>query len=62
MFWYDGVINKARQWFQRIEKLDHSEDNSLGDFWAFYYRFELDHGNKVWQRNNIFIPLIAFLI
>lgn len=44
-FWSEGNINKARSWFQRIDKLDHS----IGDVWAYCYKFELDHGNQKQQ-------------
>jgi len=47
LFWSEGVMTKAREWFQRTEKLDHS----LGDIWAYYYRFELDHGNEKEQES-----------
>eukprot|EP01025_Chloroclados_australasicus_P029561 TRINITY_DN2954_c1_g1_i5.p3 TRINITY_DN2954_c1_g1~~TRINITY_DN2954_c1_g1_i5.p3 ORF type:complete len:271 (-),score=28.92 TRINITY_DN2954_c1_g1_i5:402-1214(-) len=35
-----GKTEKARTWFNRAVTLD--KDN--GDFWAYYYKFELQHG------------------
>ena len=43
LFWSERKINKAREWFQRAVKID----PDLGDAWAFYYKFELEHGTEV---------------
>ena len=36
-------MNKARDWFQRAIKID----PDLGDTWAHFYKFELQHGTEV---------------
>lgn len=43
LFWSERKINKAREWFQRAVKID----PDLGDSWAFYYKFEQEHGTEV---------------
>eukprot|EP00731_Ephydatia_muelleri_P010132 Em0005g718a len=45
LFWSERKINKAREWFQRAVKID----PDLGDAWAFYYKFELEHGTEAQQ-------------
>jgi len=42
-------VDKARSWFERAVKLD--PDN--GDSWAYFYRFELQHGTEQSQRDLI---------
>ncbi|KAL3821500.1 hypothetical protein ACJIZ3_007405 [Penstemon smallii] len=42
IFWHDRKVDKARSWFNRAVTL--SPD--IGDFWALYYKFELQHGNE----------------
>ena len=36
-------MNKSREWFQRAVKID----PDLGDAWAYFYKFELQHGTEV---------------
>ena len=36
-------MGKAREWFQRAVKID----PDLGDTWAHFYKFELQHGTEV---------------
>jgi pre-mRNA-processing factor 6 len=40
LFWADRKYDKARKWFERAVTLD----ADLGDAWAAYYAFELQHG------------------
>ncbi|KAJ7389286.1 Pre-mRNA-processing factor 6 [Desmophyllum pertusum] len=47
LFWSERKINKAREWFNRAVKLD----PDLGDSWACFYRFELQHGTEAQQEN-----------
>ncbi|CAL9228663.1 unnamed protein product [Arabidopsis halleri] len=44
--WQDRKVDKARLWFHRTVKVD--PDN--GDFWALYYKFELEHGSEEMQK------------
>ena len=43
LFWSERKLSKARDWFLRTVKLDHD----FGDAWAYFYRFEMAHGNEV---------------
>lgn len=43
MFWSERKITKAREWFLRTVKIE----PDLGDAWAFFYKFELQHGTEV---------------
>ncbi|XP_032112839.1 uncharacterized protein C20orf204 homolog isoform X2 [Sapajus apella] len=42
LFWSERKITKAREWFHRTVKID----SDLGDAWAFFYKFELQHGTE----------------
>ncbi|KZT22173.1 hypothetical protein NEOLEDRAFT_1164255 [Neolentinus lepideus HHB14362 ss-1] len=42
LFWAERKIEKARQWFERAVRTN--ED--LGDIWAWWYKFESQHGTK----------------
>ncbi|KAF7282681.1 pre-mRNA processing factor 6 [Rhynchophorus ferrugineus] len=42
LFWAERKVNKCREWFQRVLKLD----PDLGDAWANWLRFEQLHGTK----------------
>lgn len=43
LFWSERKLSKAREWFLRTVKID----PDFGDAWAYFYRFELNHGTKV---------------
>lgn len=43
LFWSERKITKAREWFHRTVKID----SDLGDAWALFYKFELQHGTEV---------------
>lgn len=43
MFWCERLVMKARNWFTRTVKLE----PDLGDAWAYFYKFELQHGTEV---------------
>ncbi|MBN3292960.1 PRP6 factor, partial [Polypterus senegalus] len=45
LFWSERKITKAREWFLRTVKID----PDLGDAWAFFYKFELQHGTEEQQ-------------
>ncbi|KAI9128319.1 hypothetical protein K1719_001312 [Acacia pycnantha] len=40
LFWHDRKVDKARTWLNRAVTLA----PDIGDFWALYYKFELQHG------------------
>uniref|UniRef100_A0A6T6AVG1 PRP1 splicing factor N-terminal domain-containing protein n=1 Tax=Compsopogon caeruleus TaxID=31354 RepID=A0A6T6AVG1_9RHOD len=42
MFWRDGKIDKARSWFEKAVAIG----RNVGDAWANFYAFELEHGNN----------------
>lgn len=52
MFWSERKITKAREWFLRTVKIE----PDLGDAWALFYKFELQHGTEAR------ILLLSFLI
>ena len=43
LFWIERKVSKAREWFQRAVKIE----PDLGDTWAYFYKFELQHGTEV---------------
>jgi pre-mRNA-processing factor 6 len=43
LFWIERKVTKAREWFQRAVKIE----PDLGDTWAYFYKFELQHGTEV---------------
>ncbi len=43
LFWSERKITKAREWFLRTVKIE----PDLGDAWALFYKFELQHGTEV---------------
>ncbi|CAH2302962.1 pre-mRNA-processing factor 6 [Pelobates cultripes] len=45
LFWSERKITKAREWFHRTVKID----SDLGDAWATFYKFELQHGTEEQQ-------------
>ncbi|XP_032815124.1 pre-mRNA-processing factor 6 [Petromyzon marinus] len=47
LFWSERKISKAREWFHRTVKID----PDLGDAWAVFYKFELQHGSKEQQED-----------
>ena len=49
LFWADRIVDKARNWFNRAVKLD--PDN--GDAWAYFLKFELEHGNDESRQDMI---------
>ena len=40
LFWTERKIGKARDWFNKTIKLD----SDLGDAWAYWLKFEMEHG------------------
>ena len=46
LFWNDRKVEKARSWFNRAVTLN----PDVGDFWVWYYQFELQHGDEAKQR------------
>ena len=42
IFWAERKISKAREWFHRTVKIE----PDLGDAWAYFYKFELMHGDE----------------
>ena len=48
LFWTERKLQKTREWFNRTVKLE----PDLGDAWAYFYKFELQHGNEE-QQNDV---------
>ncbi|KAI9788928.1 MAG: hypothetical protein M1816_006493 [Peltula sp. TS41687] len=42
IFWYERKLDKAASWFEKAILLD----SDLGDTWAWYYKFLLQHGTE----------------
>ncbi|ERN19157.1 hypothetical protein AMTRI_Chr10g232660 [Amborella trichopoda] len=47
LFWQKRSIDKARTWFNRAV----THDPDIGDSWALYYKFELQHGTEDSQKD-----------
>lgn len=47
LFWHDRKVDKARNWLNRAVTLA----PDIGDFWALYYKFELQHGTDENQKD-----------
>jgi pre-mRNA-processing factor 6 len=47
LFWHDRKVDKARTWLNRAVTLA----PDIGDFWALYYKFELQHGSEENQKD-----------
>ncbi|OMO59771.1 RNA-processing protein, HAT helix [Corchorus capsularis] len=47
LFWHDRKVDKARVWLNRAVTLA----PDIGDFWALYYKFELQHGSEENQKD-----------
>ena len=45
LFWCERQNDKARDWFNKIFKLQ----TNIGDCWAAFYKFELAHGTEEQQ-------------
>jgi pre-mRNA-processing factor 6 len=43
LFWAERKLDKARSWFERAA----NANPDLGDSWAWWYKFELQHGTPV---------------
>ncbi|KAJ1980509.1 U4/U6 x U5 tri-snRNP complex subunit Prp1 [Dimargaris xerosporica] len=49
LFWSERKLDKARVWFERAVKLDPDQ----GDTWAWWYKFEQQHGTEAQQRQVV---------
>lgn len=47
LFWHDRKVDKARTWLNRAVTLA----PDIGDFWALYYKFEIQHGTEDNQKD-----------
>ncbi|XP_070533546.1 pre-mRNA-processing factor 6-like [Ptychodera flava] len=47
LFWTERKLTKTREWFNRTVKIE----PDLGDAWAFFYKFELQHGTEEQQED-----------
>jgi pre-mRNA-processing factor 6 len=47
LFWSERKLDKAQNWFEKAILLD----SDLGDTWAWYYKFLLQHGTDVSQHS-----------
>ncbi|CAG8498054.1 301_t:CDS:10 [Ambispora gerdemannii] len=49
LFWFEGKVEKARTWFEKAIKVN----PDWGDSWAWFYKFELQHGTEQHQQDVI---------
>jgi pre-mRNA-processing factor 6 len=49
LFWSERNVDKARGWFNRAVKLDVDK----GDSWAWFYKFEIQHGTPEQQKDVV---------
>mmetsp|Transcript_809 Transcript_809/g.1566 ORF Transcript_809/g.1566 Transcript_809/m.1566 type:complete len:972 (-) Transcript_809:183-3098(-) len=49
LFWIDRKVKKARNWFNRAVTVE----PDLGDAWAWFYKFELEHGSSDKQKSVV---------
>jgi pre-mRNA-processing factor 6 len=49
LFWGDRKVDKARSWFNRAVTLN----PDLGDHWAQFYKFEVQHGSAEQQADVV---------
>lgn len=49
LFWMDRKVKKARNWFNRAVTVE----PDLGDTWAWFYKFEMEHGNGDKQKKIV---------
>eukprot|EP00898_Chlorokybus_atmophyticus_P005850 jgi/Chlat1/6266/Chrsp44S05860 len=54
LFWHDRKVDKARVWFNRAVTLN----PDVGDFWALFYKFEVQHGTEE-QRESVLKRCVA---
>ncbi|GBG73650.1 hypothetical protein CBR_g16993 [Chara braunii] len=49
LFWQDRKVENARKWFNRAVTLN----PDIGDFWAQFYKFEMQHGKPEQQEDVV---------
>lgn len=49
LFWIDRKVRKARNWFNRAVTVD----PDLGNTWAWFYKFETEHGSADKQKSVV---------
>jgi len=49
LFWAERKVDKARTWFEKAVKVDPNR----GDSWAWFYKFECQHGTEQQQEDVI---------
>ena len=47
LFWTERKIEKARDWFGRAAAASEQPADTWGDVWAWWLKFERQHGTKV---------------
>ncbi|GAA6023804.1 hypothetical protein JCM11491_000549 [Sporobolomyces phaffii] len=57
LFWAERKVDKARSWFERTVKVD-SGDPDYGDAWAWWWKFEHQHGTDA-QKDDLLAKCIA---
>ncbi|KAF8639331.1 hypothetical protein AX17_001579 [Amanita inopinata Kibby_2008] len=53
LFWTERKIEKAREWFDRAAKAASADELDVGDIWAWWYKFEKEHGVKEQQQSVV---------
>ena len=52
LFWVERKIEKAREWFENSVKANEQPSDTWGDIWAWWLKFERQHGTKVRTRSS----------
>lgn len=50
LFWAERKIEQARRWFDRAVAASERPSDTWGDIWAWWLKFERQHGTKVRAR------------
>ena len=53
LFWTERKIEKARHWFERAVAASERPADTWGDIWAWWLKFERQHGTKVRRRRAL---------
>ena len=47
LLWGERKIEKARHWFERAVAANENPSDTWGDIWAWWLKFQRQHGTKV---------------
>ena len=58
IFWGERKLEKAQNWFEKAILLD----SDIGDTWAWYYKFLLQHGTEVCRNGALFAVGVELIL